>query len=121
MSSCNDSTSPPPTSIVVHFSVKAEYRSEWLALVASMCDSVLRTEPGAIQYRMLEDSKKANEFTLIERYKTHEDYLKHSQTEHFKEFLPNVLQNQKYYNQPLVAEHLKEINIGFYNYSAADK
>jgi len=67
----------------------SEKREIFLSLVKPLIEKS-RKERGCLGYSLFEDIKEANTFTFIEDWKDQEAIDFHRNTEHFKEYVPQI-------------------------------
>lgn len=72
--------------IVVDFHLKQGARSEFRRLIDANADASVRTEPGCLQFDVLEPEGEADRVLLYEIYSDKAAFDAHRQTEHFRIF-----------------------------------
>jgi (4S)-4-hydroxy-5-phosphonooxypentane-2,3-dione isomerase len=76
-----------PIALNVKVKVRPEHREEFVAVIQRDARETLRTEPGALQFVIGEDSEERNVFYFHEQYKSLDDVSYHKSTAHFQEWV----------------------------------
>lgn len=78
--------SGPVVALNAKFVLKPNRRAEFLDVIQKDATQTIKTEPGALQFTVGQDTEDSNVFHLHEQYMAEEDYDYHQSTMHFAEF-----------------------------------
>jgi 4-carboxymuconolactone decarboxylase len=71
---------------LVKIEVDPDQLDTYVPLLREQMNSAIKLEPGVLQYHVVTEKERPNWFTLIEVYRSREDYLAHLQTPHFLKY-----------------------------------
>ena len=96
---------------LVKIEVDPDQLDAYITLLREQMNSAIKLEPGVLQYHVVTEKDRPNWFTLIEVYRTREDYLAHLQTPHFLKYKNGTLSMVKsleLLDANLVAQAMKD-------------
>jgi quinol monooxygenase YgiN len=76
---------------LVKIEVDPEQLDTYIPMLREQMNTAVKLEPGVLQYHVVAEKDRPNWFTLIEVYRSREDYLAHLQTPHFLKYKNGTL------------------------------
>jgi 4-carboxymuconolactone decarboxylase len=76
---------------LVKIEVNPEQLEAYIPMLREQMNSAIKLEPGVLQYHVVTEKEHPNWFTLIEVYRSQEDYLAHLETPHFLKYKNGTL------------------------------
>ena len=71
---------------LVKIEVDPDQLDAYIPMLQEQMNSAIKLEPGVLQYHVVTEKKRPNWFTLIEVYRSREDYQAHLQAPHFLKY-----------------------------------
>ncbi|MFM1877729.1 MAG: hypothetical protein RLZZ241_595 [Bacteroidota bacterium] len=71
---------------LVKIEIDPEQLQAYIPILREQMNTAVAQEPGVLQYHVVTEKERPNWFTLIEIYRSLEDYLAHLQTPHFLKY-----------------------------------
>lgn len=71
---------------LVKIEVDPEQLDAYIPMLREQMNSAIKLEPGVLQYHVVTEKERPNWFTLIEVYRSREDYQAHLQSPHFLKY-----------------------------------
>lgn len=71
---------------LVKIEVDPEQLDAYIPMLREQMNSAIKLEPGVLQYHVVAERERPNWFTLIEVYRSREDYQAHLQAPHFLKY-----------------------------------
>lgn len=96
---------------LVKIEVDPEQLDTYIPMLREQMNTAVKLEPGVLQYHVVTEKERPNWFTLIEVYRSREDYLAHLQTSHFLKYKNgtiDMVKSLELLDAKLIAQAMKD-------------